>query len=502
MNPFQRLSKLVPLELLDNIQKIGVIAGGAIVYELCDFVTEIGDIDIFVQSIDDFYRVEKLIRSYFFDEKITAMIFENKTSVLNIGKFQIIIQQFKTNSKKHYADRIIGTFDLDYVQCAIHNNKLYITDRAKTAHKTRRIRFIGHTSIRYHRFLKALKKGFSCPVLGRKSLDITTERFDTIEELISTYKLNDFGLNEYAENIAENDNWYDLDTLELKGIDFFIRFIFNIQDENSKKIQLIVPNIGINLYIKNINDLTYRPKDQPYWFKPFAFVDVKNQMFDSITCKNFKIIDKLKEYTGNIQIEDEKNSEIECKKIFCIIGINFYASHKNSHNIQLISCNITEVPQFDLMNSDIKKQKLEILSQMRKDQNSFFNKNYLPCDIYKLIYSDILFTSSLIELDIGCYVNINRLKYVDVDIIKWCKPVIPQIHDEIQCNALKCFVYEFEKTSDLEASIQKTLFQYNCDRNKQSVYPKFHSSLNFLMNQQKTNDIKTFHEMISYIMLK
>lgn len=60
---------------------------------------------------------------------------------------------------------LIESFDLDYVQCALHNNLIYKTDACTESHLQRAI-LCYISECKFTRFSKALKKGFTAPYLG------------------------------------------------------------------------------------------------------------------------------------------------------------------------------------------------------------------------------------------------------------------------------------------------------------------------------------------------
>ncbi len=159
--------------LLKKISDIGVIAGGSVVHALCDTLCD--DVDIFINSLDMFREVYKLIKDTGkIDGHYTPHLSEdNKTSVLTITlvyethPFQIILMKYEK------PEEVINSFDLDYVCCGIHKGKLLMTDDCRKAHETMTITKYRDIDFRFGRLIKAAKKGFRCPVI---SSDLSCKR--------------------------------------------------------------------------------------------------------------------------------------------------------------------------------------------------------------------------------------------------------------------------------------------------------------------------------------
>lgn len=153
-------------DLLLKIQQIAPIAGGSVVYALCkDWMSKkigLKDIDIFCNTPTQIIEIANLI-----GEPEVRLVRSNggngDTFMCNVftGKmhFQII---YDTRYKNAFD--LITMFDLDYVECAIHQNKLIQTQECKRAHETRKIstfRFLN----RKERLDRAVQKGFRAPLL-------------------------------------------------------------------------------------------------------------------------------------------------------------------------------------------------------------------------------------------------------------------------------------------------------------------------------------------------
>lgn len=157
----------------------GIIAGGSVVYVLLDdiHVTAVGDIDVFYNgSEDDFKKfvtlVDEQMKDKHKDEKDSEYHYFIKKSCVQVvhmpvvDDFDVPVQCIYTAWKGVHT--LIAAFDLDYVCCGIHlvGEKIMCvrTNYAKTAHETRKIRYIlddRFDSSRFNsRIGKALQKGF------------------------------------------------------------------------------------------------------------------------------------------------------------------------------------------------------------------------------------------------------------------------------------------------------------------------------------------------------
>lgn len=176
-NVLLRLSKLINIKgkiknitLLQYITNHCVIAGGSVVYGLCDFVPikSVGDIDVYVlnENKDMFFKMVDTIRNIYSQYKITyakrgsCVVEARINDETNVESrpivFQIILTGYTCEQK------LIEEFDIDYVQCGIYRQRLLITECAKQAHKTRRITMYSK-DIRASRVVKASDKGFIKP---------------------------------------------------------------------------------------------------------------------------------------------------------------------------------------------------------------------------------------------------------------------------------------------------------------------------------------------------
>lgn len=159
--------------LLISLSKLGYIAGGSVVYALCDFVPKnsVGDVDVFFNSAENFMKAIDAIQE---NSGPNPPIFSaSKTGELNdyISVVNIKVDTFTVHIQLIYrkfsdAEDLISSFDYDYVQCAIHEGILYATKVCREAHMQRKIMWIHKNQLETQRSAKAIQKGFMCPLLG------------------------------------------------------------------------------------------------------------------------------------------------------------------------------------------------------------------------------------------------------------------------------------------------------------------------------------------------
>jgi hypothetical protein len=209
--------------LLDELSKIGVIAGGSVVFALNQFVSKesVGDVDIFCPNEEKFWKALNCIIEYCGNNlKYYTYKCHNpcELSVLTIEIFnervnyQLILKEFDTPID------IINDFDFDYVQCAIYSNEFYITKECKQSHNAKRILKFRDLRFRNDRPFKAIKKGFKCPVLINDNvfnfplMEIT---FDKIKQR----KVISFKSNPYFNEDRE-DEFLLTNAMVVTGFDF------------------------------------------------------------------------------------------------------------------------------------------------------------------------------------------------------------------------------------------------------------------------------------------
>ena len=219
-------------EFFSKITDLGVIAGGSMVYALKESLHRktVGDVDLYILSSDVFAKQEinwyvninshwddifyrtyeryvsyksncagtdmsafsetvKLLCSKLIDPVVTTM----ETGDYSRCKFVVIIQMIKSKNAKpiqviltRYKDvmSLIEDFDMSYVKCAFHKNKVWITDDALQSHKTGIIHLI--QSYKKTRLDKMIKKGFRCI----NPMPYYLNSFDVDENCLNTISLN------------------------------------------------------------------------------------------------------------------------------------------------------------------------------------------------------------------------------------------------------------------------------------------------------------------------
>ena len=157
-------------ELINMLQQKHVIAGGSIVWLLNDFVPKntVGDIDVFVNMEEEYTKLITLLKTKY-NATLSSIsqnsygTFEN-CGVVSAKIFNRITIQLILLAYTDPMD-VLQSFDLDYVQCALHNNTIYKTDACAESHLARAI-LCYKPPCKFTRFSKVLKKGFIAPYLG------------------------------------------------------------------------------------------------------------------------------------------------------------------------------------------------------------------------------------------------------------------------------------------------------------------------------------------------
>lgn len=209
-------------KLLTEVSNVGVIAGGSILYALTN-TTELGDIDVFVNTPNDFYMILNMIYKYANDNcsdcsysRLVNPDDKNKLSILNIKLTECspIIQLIY----KHFNDarHLIENFDLDYIQCCINKGVLHITNECITSQKTKTILKYKDPMIKHKRLCKALYKGFSTILLGEIDDGDFIIYFKEIEYL-KIFDLELTGIVTYFD-IKGRDTFYNISDIEITKI--------------------------------------------------------------------------------------------------------------------------------------------------------------------------------------------------------------------------------------------------------------------------------------------
>lgn len=164
-----------PLKIENFLNKMtdmgNVIAGGSVVYSLCEHVERgaVGDIDIYVskdinvsttlRAIEKTFgkgnikRIERYGREISGFKECFGVEYHNQNTIT----IQIIFMEFKS-----WRD-IVESFDLDYVRCAYFDSAFYMTEDCARAHDTRKVTYKFCDIVTQSMINKAWKKGFSVP---------------------------------------------------------------------------------------------------------------------------------------------------------------------------------------------------------------------------------------------------------------------------------------------------------------------------------------------------
>ena len=209
------------LNILIRLNNVGLIAGGSVVYALNTFVNAdtISDIDVFVNSAENFWKAVNIVKSEYenIEYEIYDYYHDNRCSVVNLlipGEkinIQIIYKYFDT------PHDIINNFDIDYVACGIMNNELHIIPECELSHSRRQVFHIKTLTPHVDRFIKAINKGFTSPVIGKykPEAEINKCNWPDLCELEICPMMH----NEYiSQNIA--DNWINIENISI--INFII----------------------------------------------------------------------------------------------------------------------------------------------------------------------------------------------------------------------------------------------------------------------------------------
>lgn len=172
------------LDLLHEIQKIGWIAGSSVAALLItrpDFVDHVGDVDVFVDTEVAFNRILDLLTH----TDAEYRVFDHETEAGQKGK--IVVGTVSVVSVQHPSMKIpiqvvmhkddspydlIAHFDMDYIQCALHDDVLHTTSAFDDVRQTgQSTRFNVSHPPRAYRLSKTLNKGFSVPLYGLYNAD-------------------------------------------------------------------------------------------------------------------------------------------------------------------------------------------------------------------------------------------------------------------------------------------------------------------------------------------
>ncbi len=255
------------VELLKYLSEVGVIAGGSMVYALNNFVPNlsVGDIDIFINDKSKFLEAFRYLESrpYFenvltsnpqryFDHdpdpedietskgivgidpegvedpeeqvSIVSFVFKDAIPLLDDPEgtmtprpqIQLILQDFQK------PEDVIESFDLDYVQCALHQDQIFMTEICKRSHIQKTVLKCTEFPPTIDRLEKALRKGFRAPVFGDEpkgvyktplELKLTEENLKPIQRRKKdrqVYDLTKIQFNGFKENNVEFWKYHEM----------------------------------------------------------------------------------------------------------------------------------------------------------------------------------------------------------------------------------------------------------------------------------------------------
>ena len=198
-----RLDDLCGYEICRELQEYGMITGGSVCYALNEFVPQesVGDIDIFVNSVENADKVRDIILEHCDNITLKTPRGRPESNVISFVTDKFIIQIILTEIVNIHE--VIDTFDLDYIQCGLFFNKLYITDRCKEAHKLRKVQYYNEAKFNNnHRLVKAAKKGFTVII---DELPVTNGVPDYVP--VPSYDISAFNPETYRMNMSTSSTY-------------------------------------------------------------------------------------------------------------------------------------------------------------------------------------------------------------------------------------------------------------------------------------------------------
>jgi hypothetical protein len=141
------------VDVIDDLSKLGTIAGGSTLYCFDPENLQVNDIDLFVGSIENLRKAVEIIKINFTVEKYTQCGAVLEIYVENNPKFQIVMLQDGN------VDFVLNNFDLDYVRCGYFNEQFYATDEMMNAFNNKQISVYKGLFVPM-RLDKAVEKGF------------------------------------------------------------------------------------------------------------------------------------------------------------------------------------------------------------------------------------------------------------------------------------------------------------------------------------------------------
>lgn len=166
------------LDILHELQKSGIVAGSSVASLLIihpDFIHKVGDIDLFVDNKEAFNRALDILSCDDAEHRVFSHEVENSgqdlglkcVSVVSVGHPSFLVPIQIVMHRDDSPMDLIAHFDMDYIQCALHNGQVYTTEAFDNVRRSKQsTRFnISHPP-RAYRLSKTLDKGFSVPLYG------------------------------------------------------------------------------------------------------------------------------------------------------------------------------------------------------------------------------------------------------------------------------------------------------------------------------------------------
>lgn len=435
------------------LQKQYVLAGGSVAYSICDYIplASVGDIDIFVTNCEDnedcrreFNNIYNLItvdgfnshifeiRGITFGEYVPVVNFHSDKANLDV---QIIFTDFKDSID------VIKDFDLDYVQCAIHDDKLFITDDCKRSHSERKVlSCIDLNKIRPKRLTKALFKGFNVPYFGfvenASCSNNSPIKYD-IDKILPK-------LNPKFRGYLERDQCTDrvnLNTLRL----------VSLNDD------LMVNKIKKSPIFKNFNFINFVLKDNLGTYQ----VPIISVIIEVLEYDEYELTIKTHPLLGNkITTNDKFKTYIMEKGCLgeMVVLIKVYSNYDE------VKYKVIDIWKDE---GDLEGCYIKIDINTNENNSSIVTANMIKDPYYK------------IKLLIDKYAKTNN----DLEFIK--------------LNAYRCFLYHISQGETLEKSISKACGQMDYDYNKKirkNLDPWLMLSISFY-----NREISTVQQMINFI---
>lgn len=199
-------------KLINNISSIGVIAGSSVLYCFDDYIdkSKIGDIDVFCTSVDNFIKICELIYQQNI-KKIILPVNDEYTDDIFISTLHFDIgadKNFNIILSKHESpSEIINNFDMDYIQCAWHNNKIYTSKFFDESLSSKIVQWYDVNTSAY-RLKKALQKGYKLKYLCSNNKEMPENNY---KEITNCKNIKIIKSTEKLYHISEKLILYDVD---------------------------------------------------------------------------------------------------------------------------------------------------------------------------------------------------------------------------------------------------------------------------------------------------